>query len=122
MERGTKLVRRVITVNEIIGYDPEEDQLNFLPTFIYDPDTDKLRFMGSSYLMETKILPFRGWGKDRLPELYEELKKRAEILGYMKENHPSYADIWRTAIEVERRGVDAVHSMVREGEAPWSYE
>ena len=120
MERGTKLVRRVISVNEIIGYDSEEGQLNYMPTFIYDSDIDMLRFMGSSYLIETKVLPFRGWSKDRLPELYEELKRRAEIIKYLTENHPSYADIWRTAIEVEHQGIDAVYSTVREGRAPWS--
>jgi hypothetical protein len=52
MERGRRFIRRVTSVNEIIGYEPDEGRLNYLPTFIYDPDLDKLRFMGSSFHLE----------------------------------------------------------------------
>lgn len=66
--------------------------------------TDSPRFLGSSYLMETKILPFRGWGRERLPDLYEEMRRRAEIVRCLRERYPSYLDVWRTVIAVERVG------------------
>lgn len=122
MERGTKLVRRVTSVMEIIGYDAEEGQLNYLPVFLYDADADHLRFLGSSYLMETKVLPFRGWGRERLPELYEEMRRRAEIIRCLRERYPSYLDVWRTVIAVERFGVDPVYEKAVEGEPPWIVE
>jgi len=122
MERGTKLVRRVTSVMEIIGYDAEEGQLNYLPVFLYDADADHLRFLGSSYLMETKVLPFRGWGRERLPELYEEMRRRAEIIRCLRERYPSYLDVWRTVIAVERFGVDPVYERAVEGEPPWIVE
>ena len=122
MERGTKLVRRVTSVTEVIGYDAEEGQLNYLPVFLYDADSDSLRFLGSSYLMETKVLPFRGWGRERLPELYEELRRRAEIIRCLKERYPSYLDVWKTVIAVERYGVDPVYKRAVEGEPPWIVE
>jgi flagellar protein FlaI len=119
MERGRRFIRRVTSVNEIIGYEPDEGRLNYLPTFIYDPDLDKLRFMGSSFHLETKVLTFRGWGKERLRELYDELKARAEILGFLAENFPRYTDVWKTCIAVREKGVWEVYRRVKEMRVPW---
>jgi flagellar protein FlaI len=119
MERGKKFIRRVTSVNEIIGYEPDENRLNYLPTFIYDPDLDHLRFMGSSFHLETKVLTFRGWGKERLRELYDELKVRAEILTFLAENFPKYTDVWKTVIEVRNKGVWEVYRKVKEMRVPW---
>lgn len=120
MERKGRLIRRTTSVNEIIGYDTETGSLNYLPTFIYDADLDSLNFLGSSFLMELKVLPFRGWAKERLPDLYEELKIRAKILHYLSENLPSYLDVWRTVIETEHRGVDEIYKRIRHGDPPWT--
>ena len=119
MERGGKLLRRVLTVNEIIGYDPSEDKVIFLPTFIYDPDRDAHNFMGMSYLLENVVLLFRGWGRDKLQNLYKELDMRKEILNYLAEKRPRYVDVFKTVIEVSRRGVKAVYSSIKEGKTPW---
>jgi len=119
MEREGKLLRRVLTVNEIIGYDPSEDRVLFLPTFIYDPDTDSHNFMRMSYLLENVVLLFRGWGRDKLQDLYKELGMRREILNYLAERRPRYVDVFKTVIEVNRRGVEAVYRSIKEGETPW---
>ena len=119
MERDKKLIRRVTSVNEIIGYEPDEARLNYLPTFIYDPDLDRLRFMGSSFHLETKVLSFRGWGKERLKELYEELKVRAEILSFLSKDFPKYLDLWKTAIEVKNKGIWEAYHKVKEMKPPW---
>jgi len=119
MEREKKLIRRVTSVSEVIGYEPDEAKLNYLPTFIYDPGMDRLRFMGSSYHLETKVLTFRGWGKDRLLDLYKEMKARAEILSFLSENFPRYSEVWRTIIEVQNKGVWEVYRKVKEMKVPW---
>jgi flagellar protein FlaI len=119
MERGKKFIRRMISINEVIGYEPDEARLNFLPTFMYDADIDKFRFMGSSFHMESKVLSFRGWGKDRLKELYTELQARAEILNFLAENFPSYTDVWKTIIAVRNQGVWEVHRKIKEMKVPW---
>lgn len=119
MEREKRLMRRVTSINEIIGYEPDENRLNYLPTFLYDASLDNLRFMGSSYHLETKVLTFRGWGKERLRELYDEMKARAEILSFLAENYPKYSDVWRTVIEVKNKGVREVHRKVKEMKVPW---
>lgn len=119
MEREKRLMRRVTSINEIIGYEPDENRLNYLPTFLYDPSLDNLRFMGSSYHLETKVLTFRGWGKERLRELYDEMKARAEILSFLAENYPKYSDVWKTVIKVKNKGVWEVHQKVKEMKVPW---
>jgi len=119
IKRGLKLVRRVTSVNEIINYDQEEGQLNFLPIFTFDSDEDLLRFSGTSFLLEAKILPYRGWPPERLPELYEELKMRAAILTALADKHPRFKDVWNTVIEVESVGVEEVYRKVKEGQFTW---
>jgi len=119
IKRGNKLVRRITSVNEIISYDQEEGSLNYLPTFIYDADKDEVRFSGSSFMIEMKVLPYRGWGKEKLPELYKEMQMRAEILKALSEKYPRFKDVWRTVIEIERVGVLRVYEKVKEGMLPW---
>jgi flagellar protein FlaI len=119
IKRGLKLVRRITSVNEIINYDQEEGQLNFLPIFTFDSDEDLLRFSGTSFLLEAKILPYRGWPPERLPELYDELKMRASILTALADKHPRFKDVWNTVIEVESVGVEEVYRKVKEGQFPW---
>jgi flagellar protein FlaI len=120
MERGKKFIRRIISINEVIGYEPDEARLNYLPTFMYDANIDKFRFMGSSFHMESKVLAFRGWGKERLHELYDEMRARAEILTFLAENFPSYTDVWKTMIAVRNHGVWEVHRKIKERKIPWS--
>jgi len=119
IKRGNKLVRRITSVNEIIGYDTGEGNINFLPTFIYDADRDEMRFTGTSFLMETKVLPYRGLGKEMLPDLYEELGMRAEILKILSEEHPRFRDVWKTVIEVEGSALKEVYGKMKEGRMPW---
>lgn len=119
MEQGKKFVRRCTSINEVIGFEPENGKLNYLPTFTYDEDTDKFRFMGSSYHLENKVLAFRGWNKERIKDIYEEIQVRAEILDYLAINFPSYADVTKTMITARNAGIMEVHRRVREMGAPW---
>ncbi len=119
IERGGKFIRRVTSVNEILGYNASTGKLMILPSFIYDADRDQLMFLGSSFLLETKVLPFRGWSRSRLDELYEEMKIRAEIIRFLADKHPSYVDVFKTVIAVERFGLDEVYKKIRAGRLPW---
>ena len=122
IKRGLKLIRRITSVNEIINYDQEEGELNFIPTFTYDSDEDRLVFSGSSFLMEAKVLTYRAWEQDKLPELYKEMQTRAAILSALSEKHPKFKDVWNTVIETERIGVAEVYAQVKEGKFPWLSE
>ncbi|RLG75525.1 MAG: flagellar protein FlaI [Thermoprotei archaeon] len=120
IEKGNRLIRRVTSINEILGYNAEEGKVSFMPSYIYDFDRDSMAFTGSSLLLEYKVLPARGWGRDRLLELYEELRKRARILEYLAENYPRYEHVFKTVTEANRKGVDYVYDRVIRGERPWS--
>ena len=119
IRRGQKLIRRILSVNEIISYDMENGNLNFIPTFVYDTDTDRLRVLGSSYMLETKVLEFRAWGKERIPEIYKEMQARAEIFSYLSQNYPRFVDVWKTVVKVQNEGVWGVYEKVKEGKIPW---
>ena len=120
IEKGNRLIRRVTSINEVLGYDAEEGKISFMPSFIYDFDRDSMTFTGASLLLEYKVLQARGWGRDRLPELYEELRKRAKILECLAENYPRYEHVFKTITEANRKGVDYVYDRIMRGEKPWS--
>ncbi|MBC7130900.1 hypothetical protein H5T51_06760, partial [Candidatus Bathyarchaeota archaeon] len=56
---------------------------------------------------------------NRLKELYDELKARAEILRFLSENFPSYRDLWKTVIAVREKGVWEIYNKVKEMKIPW---
>jgi len=120
IEREGKFIRRVTTVNEILGYNPNTGTLLYLPTFIYDPNRDKLDYTGMSMLLETKVLSYRGWGREKLDQLYRELEMRAEIIEWHMNNAPRYLDLWKTMIEIGKTSIETVHQKIRRGEKPWT--
>ena len=50
-------VRRVLSINEIVGYNPQTKGFSYVEAFSWDPVTDTFTFKGngSSYLLEQKI-------------------------------------------------------------------
>lgn len=74
--------RRVLSINEIIGYDPSTDTFSFVEVFRWVPGHDVFEFVGdkNSYLIEQKIAMKRGIAPQQKGELYNLLKKRARIL------------------------------------------
>lgn len=82
-----KRVRRVLSINEIIGYNPEGNNVMFIPVFNWDPGTDTVKFRGkgSSALFISKLLEKRGMARKDEGLLYEELALRTKILDKMVE-------------------------------------
>ncbi|HJW19101.1 MAG TPA: type II/IV secretion system ATPase subunit [Candidatus Nitrosotalea sp.] len=82
-----KRVRRVLSINEVIGYNPEGNNVMFIPVFNWDPGTDTVKFRGkgSSALFISKILEKRGMSRKDEGLLYEELALRTKILDKMVE-------------------------------------
>ena len=82
-----KRVRRVLSINEVIGYNPEGNNVMFIPVFNWDPGTDTVKFRGkgSSALFISKLLEKRGMSRKDEGLLYEELALRTKILDKMVE-------------------------------------
>lgn len=76
------LVRRVLSVNEIIGYDPRADSVLYVPAFTWDPVRDVFTFRGrgTSYLLEEKIGVKRGLSRRNMFLIYDEMELRAKII------------------------------------------
>ena len=77
-----KLVRRVLSVSEIVGYNPQKGGVSFIEVFQWDPVTDTHVFTGygSSYLLEQKIATRLGIPPNKKKLIYKEVEKRAKIL------------------------------------------
>jgi flagellar protein FlaI len=76
-----KGARRVMSINEIIGYDPVSESFSFLEAFRWNPATDTFEFPGymNSYLLEQIIAVKRGIPPHKRKAVYDEVKRRATI-------------------------------------------
>lgn len=80
-----KTARRITSVNEIVGYDSVSDSFSFIEVFSWDPVEDVFKFTGymNSYLLEEKIAPRRGIPRNERRKIYDQIKRRAEVLRRM---------------------------------------
>jgi len=80
-----KYKRRVLTINEILGYEPADQAYNFVEVFSFEPSTDEIVFrgLGTSFLLDQKIAVMKGYTGADVRKIYDELYMRAEILEYM---------------------------------------
>ncbi|HIQ10398.1 MAG TPA: flagellar protein FlaI, partial [Pyrodictium sp.] len=97
------IMRRMLSVNEIIGYDSKTDSIVYVPVFVWDPKTDRFIFRGkgSSYLLDEKIATMRGISRREIKLIYDELEMRAKILNTMKKlNIVDYYDVFRVFAKI----------------------
>jgi len=90
---GTKMTRRVKSLTEIVGMDPETGELITNSVYTWNPADDTFNFSGHSYVYE-KVRTIRNWSPR---EMEREVKRRVDILEYMKksgvDNYRSVAKI-----------------------------
>ncbi len=77
---GTKMTRRVKGLTEIVGMDPETGELITNSVFSWNPADDSFTYSGHSYIYE-KVRAVRNWSPR---EMEREVKRRIDILEYMK--------------------------------------
>jgi len=77
---GTKMTRRVKSLTEIVGMDPETSELITNSVYTWNPADDTFNFSGHSYVYE-KVRTIRNWSPR---EMEREIKRRVDILDYMK--------------------------------------
>ncbi len=116
-----KLVRRVLGIYELLGYDPVTDRFQFIEIFGWDPVTDTFNFrgVGSSQLLEEKIATRKGIPRKELRKIYDELEKRAEILRIADyAGIRNYYQLFELFKEVRLLGPDEVLNRLRTGQIP----
>lgn len=114
-----RLERRVISINEIVGYDPIDEQFHFIEIFSWEPAADAHEFRGEgmSYLLENKIARMKGIPQRKMKVIYQELFMREEILRLLGEmGVVNYYDIWRVIKKVRLLGLEKSLKKLRRGE------
>lgn len=109
--------RRVLTLNEILGYEPLEQAYNFVEVFTWVPSDDAFEFrgLGTSYLMDSKIAVMRGLPENQINTIYDELFQRAEILEYMiLLDIDSYNEVVQNTVWIQRVGVEVAYERYRD--------
>ena len=105
---GGGTVRRMLSVNELVGYDPETQGFSFMAAFVWDPATDTFTFAGrgSSYLLESKVATILGIPENRRAEIYDEIDKRAKILERLhKAGYTQFWDLFHMTTKIKKQGL-----------------
>jgi len=103
-----KLVRRVLSINEVLGYNPDKGGISFIEAFSWDPVTDTHIFsaMGSSYILENKIATRLGIPGKKKKAIYDEIEKRAKILERLNDGGiVNYWDFFNTIAKITKSGM-----------------
>lgn len=104
-----KGARRVMSINEIIGYDPISESFSFLEAFRWNPATDVFEFPGymNSYLLEQVIAIKRGIPPHKRKSIYTEIKKRAHIFEklHKEKGITDFNELFQILSEARRQGV-----------------
>jgi len=104
---GRGMARRVMSINEIVGYDPTSESFSFIEVFRWNPATDTFDFPGfmNSYLLEEKIALRRGIPPFKKKIIYTELKRRAKILQrlHVERKLKNFYDVFAVLAEAQRQ-------------------
>jgi flagellar protein FlaI len=76
---GSSVVRRIMEMVEIVGFEPETNELITNTVFEWDQATDSFLYKGHSFLYD-KIQEMKGLTSD---EMREEVERRIEIINFM---------------------------------------
>ena len=101
------VVRRIMSISEIIGYDPTTESFSFIEAFRWNPTTDTFDFPGymNSYLLEERIAPMRGIPPFKRKTIYTDLKKRAKIFERLHKERKlkNFYDVFQVLAEAHRQ-------------------
>lgn len=104
-----KIVRRVLSINEIVDYDSKADAFSFVTVFRWRPEDDTFEFPGNmnSYVLEEKLARRRNLPESRKREIYRELEKRAKILErlHKKGGISGFHQLFRVIAEARKQGL-----------------
>jgi flagellar protein FlaI len=103
------VVRRLKQVLEIVGFEPETNELITNTVYEWDPSTDGFVFKGHSFLFD-KIMELKNLTPD---EMEAEFQRRSTLIRYLvKHRITDYRQLWRTIAQYYR---DPTEVMARIG-------
>ncbi len=108
-----QLVRRMISCNELVGFNPETQGFTFVQMFTWEPVTDTFVWSGkgSSYLLENKIATMLGLPDNKKAEIYLEVEKRAKILERLHQaGYTKFWDLFHMMTKIKKQGLLTIGS------------
>jgi flagellar protein FlaI len=106
---STGTVRRVTSINEIVGYDPIDKAFSFIKAFDWNPADDTFDFPGhmNSFLLEEKIAIRRGIPPFKKKAIYTDLKRRAKIFERLHKQRgiKDFYEVFSVFAEAHRQGL-----------------
>jgi flagellar protein FlaI len=103
-----KLGRRVLSINEIIGYDLSSDSFSFVEAFQWNPAEDTFEFTGNmnSFLLENRVAPRRGLTSKNKRQIYTELDKKAAVLEKLfQQGTTDFHALYQLLAKAQREGL-----------------
>jgi len=104
-----KIGRRVLSISEVIGYDPLNQSFSFVEVFRWDPVTDTFEFTGdlNSYILEQKIAIKWGIPSHKKKRIYSELERRAQILErlHKEQGVSGFYELLQVLAKAQREGL-----------------
>jgi flagellar protein FlaI len=104
-----KRIRRILSINEILGYDPVSESFSFIEVSRWNSADDTFEFPGdmNSYLLEEVIAMKRGIPPRKRKAIYKELNKRARIFErvHKERNLTDFYDFFRLLSEAHKKGL-----------------
>ena len=103
-----KLARRILSINELFGYDSVTDSFSFAEVFHWDPITDTHEFTGymNSYLLENKVAVKRGIPATQRRVIYQDLERRARVLKKLHEQGVTdFDELYKVIIKAKGQGL-----------------
>jgi flagellar protein FlaI len=103
-----KTARRILSVNELFGYDPVTDSFSFAEVFHWNPETDSFEFTGymNSYLLENKIAVKRGIPPNKRRIMYQEVERRAKVLEKLHQSGvKDFYELYQVLAKAKRQGL-----------------
>ena len=100
--------RRILSISEIISYDPVSNSFAFVEIFRWNPIEDIFEFTGymNSYLLEQRIAPSRGISEKNRRQIYQELDRRAALLQKLGEQGVNnFYELYRLLSKASRQGL-----------------
>jgi flagellar protein FlaI len=96
-EKG--VVRRLKQILEIVGFEPETNELITNTVYEWDPATDGFVFKGHSFLLD-KITELRNFTTD---EMDAEFQRRVDVIRYLVQHRiTDYRQLWRIVAQYYR--------------------
>jgi flagellar protein FlaI len=103
-----KLGRRIMSLNELIGYDTEADAFSFIETYHWNAHNDTHEATGdmNSYLLENVIAERRGIPPENKRAIYEEVERRALLFErLLKAGKTNFYELYHAFSQASRQGL-----------------